>query len=153
MGAGVPDLRVGTDGRARGRVLPDLRQADPRREPISAPDAVIIQDVALLRQAGVLAGLRPRGLVLINSSRPAESLGLAGHAVPASEIALRHLGRPVPNVALLGAFCALTGAVSLPSLREAIHLMCPRPGGRGRRGRGGGDLRPGEGGRPCSGRL
>ena len=32
-------------------------------------------------------------------------------AVPATELALRHVGRPVPNAALLGAFAALTGVV------------------------------------------
>ncbi|TYB60215.1 2-oxoacid:acceptor oxidoreductase [Nonomuraea sp. PA05] len=94
------------------------------REPIAAPDAVIVQDATLLRQVDVLAGLRPNGLVLINSHRSAEALGVTGKTVPASQIALRHLGKPVPNAVLLGAFCALTGVVSLESLQEAIrHLF------------------------------
>jgi len=41
--------------------------------------------------------------------------------VPATELARTHLGRPLPNAALLGAFAALTGVVSLESVTEAIR--------------------------------
>jgi pyruvate ferredoxin oxidoreductase gamma subunit len=41
--------------------------------------------------------------------------------VPATAIARTHLGRPLPGPALLGAFAALTGVVSLPSVLAAIH--------------------------------
>ncbi|HEU5158418.1 MAG TPA: 2-oxoacid:acceptor oxidoreductase family protein [Streptosporangiaceae bacterium] len=101
------------------------------REPITEPDALIVQDATLLHQVAVFSGLRPNGYVLINSTRDADRLGLAefaaelGHArlvtVPATELALRHLGRPVPNAALLGGFCALTGKVSLESVQAAIR--------------------------------
>ncbi|GAA2208071.1 pyruvate ferredoxin oxidoreductase subunit gamma [Nonomuraea monospora] len=97
------------------------------REPITAPDTVIVQDATLLSRIDVLAGLRPHGQVLINSTRPAAELGVAGVAVPASEIALRHIGKPVPNAALLGAFCALTGVLSLESVQAAIRTLFPRP--------------------------
>ena len=96
------------------------------REPVTSPDAVIVQDATLLQQVDVAGGLQPEGYVLLNSSRPVEDLGLGplagrlppGHvrAVPATELARRHTGRPVPNVALLGAFAALTGLLSLESV-------------------------------------
>ena len=41
--------------------------------------------------------------------------------VPATDIAREHLGRPLPNAALLGAFAALTGEVSLDSVSAAIR--------------------------------
>ena len=41
--------------------------------------------------------------------------------VPASELALKHIGRPFPNAALLGAFAALTGIVHLHSVATAIR--------------------------------
>src|SRR5690348_18143303 len=47
------------------------------REPIAAPDALIVQDPTLLHQVGVFAGLAPGGSVLLNSSRTAEALGVA----------------------------------------------------------------------------
>ena len=101
------------------------------REPVSAPDAIIIQDPTLLHQVKVFEGLSRQGYVLINSTRSPEELGItdilkmlpAGHTrtVPASELAARHVGRPVPNAALLGAFCAVTGRVKLASIEVAIR--------------------------------
>ena len=41
--------------------------------------------------------------------------------VPATELALRHIGRPIPNPVLLGAFCAASGTVSLAALEQAIR--------------------------------
>ena len=96
------------------------------REPIAAPDALIVQDPTLLHQADVFAGLVPGGRVLLNSSRTAETLGVAGLdaqilTVPASELARTHLGRPLPGPAMLAAFAALTGVVSLESVLAAIR--------------------------------
>ena len=100
------------------------------REPIVAPDVVIVQDATLLHQVDVFQGLKTEGWVLINSRRTPAELGLGElqqrlHAgrmavVPASEIALRHLGRPLPNAALLGGFGALTGLVALDAVLAAI---------------------------------
>jgi pyruvate ferredoxin oxidoreductase gamma subunit len=96
------------------------------REPVSRPHALIIQDPTLLQNAGSLfAGLRPPGHVLINSTRDVAELSLPASpqavSVPASQLALRHLRRPVPNAALLGGFAALTGLVSLESVLAAIR--------------------------------
>ena len=101
------------------------------REPIAEPDALIVQDPTLLHQVDLFAGLRPDGYVLINSSRSFEQLGLAELAerfrperllsVPATELAREHLGRPLPNAALLGGFAALTGALELGSVIAAIR--------------------------------
>ena len=100
------------------------------RDPISAPDALIIQDATLLHQSDLFAGLSREGYVLINSPQPAEGLlpqgavrGLAPDhltSVPATEMALQRVGRPVPNTVLLGGFAALTGVVSLDSVLRAI---------------------------------
>lgn len=98
------------------------------REPVMAPDALIVQDETLLRAIDVFSGLLPTGYVLINSTQTFTELGLEEFAdaanrfvtVPATELALEHLGRPVPNAVLLGAFAALTGVVSLQSVTDAI---------------------------------
>lgn len=101
------------------------------REPIMEPDALIIQDPTLLHQVDVFAGLKPDGYVLINTGKTFADLGLAeffaNHhperlcTVPATEIALKHLGRPVPNVPLLGGFAAISGLISLASVHKAIR--------------------------------
>jgi pyruvate ferredoxin oxidoreductase gamma subunit len=100
------------------------------REPILEPDALIVQDPTVLKVVDVCQGLKAGGYLLVNSNRSLNELHLDGiasklpkaHAltVPASELALRHVGRPLPNAALLGAFAALTRIVDLKSLIAAI---------------------------------
>ena len=99
------------------------------REPIMFPDAIIIQDSTLIKQVDLFAGLKNDGYALINSTRTFEQLGIAEFAdlnprfitVPATAMAMEHLGRPVPNAVLLGAFAALTQVVSLHSVTDAIN--------------------------------
>ncbi len=105
------------------------------REPILAPDALLIQDPTLLHQVDVFGGLVKGGYILINTRRSFEDLGLAEFVrgfspdhlctVPATEMALKHVGRPLPNAALLGGFAALTGRVSLESVAAAIREKFP----------------------------
>jgi pyruvate ferredoxin oxidoreductase gamma subunit len=97
------------------------------REPVLSPDALIIQDPTLLYQVDLFKGLRHGGYILINSTRSFDELGLADYTsdfsrrrlctVPATEIALKHVGRAVPNVPLLGAFAAVSDEVKLASVK------------------------------------
>jgi pyruvate ferredoxin oxidoreductase gamma subunit len=101
------------------------------REPILAPDVLIVQDPTLLHQVDVFQGLQPDGYVLINSKRSFDELGLSEIAqrfrrerlitVPATEIAMKHLGRPLPNAVLLGGFAALSGLITLDAVAHAIR--------------------------------
>lgn len=105
------------------------------REPVLEPDAVLVLDPTLLHLPEVVAGLRPDGVLLVNSARPPQELGLEAlvrsrpgvciTTVPASDIARRHLGRPLPNGALLGAFTAVTGRVPLDGLTQALRDRFP----------------------------
>jgi pyruvate ferredoxin oxidoreductase gamma subunit len=105
------------------------------REPISEPDTLIIQDPTLLHQVDVFSGLQPDGYILINSGRSFADLGLNDLlerfrserllTAPATEIAREHLGRPIPNAALIGGFAALTGMISLDSVAAAIGERFP----------------------------
>src|SRR5690348_14828999 len=113
-------------------------------EPVTEPDALIIQDPTLLHQADIFggfrgvappgqqsAGLGVDGYMLVNSARDFGELGLDEFVqgfyrdrllvVPASSLAMTHLGRPLPGAALLGGFAALTWAVSLDSVLAAIN--------------------------------
>lgn len=101
------------------------------REPIMEPDALIIQDPTLLHQVDVFAGLKPDGYILINTNRSFDELGLGEFVrdrqaarlctVAATELALKHVGRPVPNVPLLGGFAAISGLIRLESVIMAIN--------------------------------
>lgn len=101
------------------------------REPIMEPDALIIQDPTLLHQIDVFAGLKPDGYVLLNSHHGFEEIGLGDLVkgrkaerlctLPATELGLKHLGRPIPNVPLLAGFAALSGLIRLESVVKAIN--------------------------------
>ncbi|MGZ5239584.1 MAG: 2-oxoacid:acceptor oxidoreductase family protein [Caldimonas sp.] len=101
------------------------------REPILTPDVLIVQDPTLLHQVDVFQGLVADGYVLINTRHSFNELGLAEIAtrfrherlitVPATEIALKHLGRPLPNAVLLGGFAALSGLIRLDAVAHAIR--------------------------------
>ena len=105
------------------------------REPVMAPDALIIQDPTLLHQVDLFNGLTARGYILLNSTRNVEALGLTeflrafrGERVctlPATEIALKHVGRAVPNVPLLAGFAAISGQLRLASVVAAIRDKFP----------------------------
>jgi pyruvate ferredoxin oxidoreductase gamma subunit len=106
------------------------------REPVLQPDALIVQDCTLLHQVDLFNGLTPGGFVLLNSTRGAAELGLSELAggskryrfvsLPATELALKHVGRAVPNAALLGGFAAVTGQIALKSVVAAILEKFPR---------------------------
>ncbi|HEY5185620.1 MAG TPA: 2-oxoacid:acceptor oxidoreductase family protein [Actinomycetes bacterium] len=101
------------------------------REPIMQPDALIVQDPTLLQQVDVFSGLQPDGYMLINSSRSFDELGLAEFVqgfrrdrlltVPATELAMKHMGRPLPGAVLLGGFAAITSLVSFGAVAAAIR--------------------------------
>ena len=100
------------------------------REPVTEPDALLIQDPTLLHQADLFAGLKPGGYVLLNSPRSVGELGLADLAerhdsdrlrtLPAANLAMTHLGRPLPGAPMLGGLAALTGVVGLDAVLAAI---------------------------------
>jgi pyruvate ferredoxin oxidoreductase gamma subunit len=105
------------------------------REPVIEPDALIIQDPTLLHQVDLFKGLSASGYILINSTRSFDELGLTEftktfrparlRTVPATDIAMKHVGRPVPNAALLGGFAAITGVIGLESVVAAIQEKFP----------------------------
>ncbi len=110
-------------------------------EPIDRPDVVLIQDPTLLHQVRVFEGIGKDGYVLVNTARSLADLGLLDlteelrphrvTTVPATALAREHLGRPLPNTALLGGFAALTGKVSVDAVAEAVRQRFRGPVGEG----------------------
>lgn len=106
------------------------------REPVVSPDCLVVIDPTLVHQVDLFSGFRPEGYVVVNSSHPLSTLGLSEQAarsgegrwlaVPATDVALRKIGKPLPNVGLLGAFAALTAEITLESLDAAIRTRFQR---------------------------
>lgn len=100
------------------------------RDPIDEPDALIIQDPTLLSSPDLFSGLKDDGYVILNTGKSVAQVGLSalekrlppGHllTLPATEFALKHIKRPLPNAVMLGGFAALTRTVQLASINKAI---------------------------------
>ena len=105
------------------------------REPISHPDAIIIQDPTLLHSVDVFGGMSEDGYILLNTEKSYEELGIAdfvkrfpkGHVrhVAATRLALKHINRPLPNAALLGGFAAVAKNLHLDSVKKAVLEKFP----------------------------
>jgi pyruvate ferredoxin oxidoreductase gamma subunit len=99
------------------------------REEVRTPDYLIIQDSFLIGAVPVLDGIKPDGLILVNSEKAPEDLNIKTSAtvetIPATEIALEIIGRPIPNAIMIGAFCSITDLVSIDAVQEAIMEKFP----------------------------
>ena len=89
------------------------------------PEILIILDDTLLDMKATFEGLRPGGQVIINTTKTLDQLPIpeaAGQValVDATAIALEHLGRNIPNTAMLGAFAKTSALVDWPGLQEQI---------------------------------
>ena len=100
----------------------------PVRGPIEEPDVVVVLDPTLIGRVAVLEGLGQGGVVIVNSPRPpqevARELGVPPgrvYMLDASEVALRLLGRRLPNAPMLGALVRVTAVVSLGACGEALR--------------------------------
>ena len=95
------------------------------RSQIYEPDYVIIVDATLMRGFNCFSGLKENGIAVINQREDTETpkvkSGQKIFMVPANEMALKTIGRPLGNTALLGAFCAATGELDLNNLLDAIN--------------------------------
>lgn len=94
------------------------------RSQVRNPDFLIVQDDTLLIDRGITDGLKPGGAMLVNSKRPdadvAEAFSCTARCIPATDLALEFIGKPIPNTALLAAFLTLTGHLPVEALAAAL---------------------------------
>jgi 2-oxoacid:acceptor oxidoreductase gamma subunit (pyruvate/2-ketoisovalerate family) len=92
------------------------------------PDVVSVLDPTLLKTVPVTEGLNEEGTIIINSKdNPTEIRKMLNTSkgrvwtVPATEIAIKILGMPITNTALLGAVARVTEIISLESIEKIIN--------------------------------
>jgi len=93
------------------------------RAVIEEPDYLIVQDPTLFEQVDVFSGMKEGGAALVNTERPGEidvPDGVTLKAVAGTRIAMDVIGRPIPNMVMVGAFAGMTGLVSLESIQAAV---------------------------------
>ncbi len=101
------------------------------QEPVKTPDVVVVFDdklIGLMRF--VIDAVKPGGFVIINTAKSPEDVKkLVGrndvHLVllDAVGIALKHVGLPVPNGPLAGAFSKVMGFPRLESIKSAFEAQ------------------------------
>jgi pyruvate ferredoxin oxidoreductase gamma subunit len=123
---------LGGGGERRGKPIMAFCRLSDRpiriRSRITEPDYVIVQDATILDEVDVEDGLKPGGIILINTDRDLRDLGLkTSQAVTTSAEALarRILGRPIINTALLGSFACLSRELSLEAVLKAVRSKFP----------------------------
>jgi 2-oxoacid:acceptor oxidoreductase gamma subunit (pyruvate/2-ketoisovalerate family) len=93
------------------------------------PNVVVVLDPTLIKAVPVTSGLnKDDGIVIVNSSEAPSALREnlrveKGQVwtVPATEIAVRFLGAPITNTALLGAVARATNIVTLKSIEKIVN--------------------------------
>jgi phenylglyoxylate dehydrogenase gamma subunit len=104
-----------------------LRMDDkPIREitQIYRPDCLLLLDPLFQNVAEVYDGLKPGGILVMNSQspidgKPHENVACLGF-IDATRIALEEINRPSTNSCLAGAFAAATGYLNLNAIENAL---------------------------------
>jgi len=91
------------------------------------PDVVAVLDSTLLKTVSVTEGLSEEGTIILNSKDDLAEIRKMLNtnkgkvwAVPATEIAIRILGIPITNTAMLGAVARATGIVNLETVKKTV---------------------------------
>jgi len=99
---------------------------------IYTPNVAVVLDPTLLKAVPVTEGLPEDGILVVNTREsPAEvrkQLNLTGRKVwtiPATDIAVKIIGRPITNTAMLGAVTRAVPIVSIESLEKAVKERFP----------------------------
>jgi pyruvate ferredoxin oxidoreductase gamma subunit len=97
------------------------------RSGIYQPDVVVVLDPSLVGLVPVTDGLKPGGILIINTSKSPEEirkkLNYKGKlfTVDATRIAREELGVPITNTTMLGAVLKATGVLGLTSLKSPLE--------------------------------
>ena len=91
---------------------------------IYTPDCLIVTDPALGRMPAIYEGLRPGGVLIIDSPQPITdrrhpNLKAAG-AIDATDLAWKEFGTPITNTCLMGAFARVTGLVRMETVLACL---------------------------------
>lgn len=97
------------------------------REKVYEPDIVIVLDPTLLKIVNVEAGLKPGGIVVLNTAKSVEQIrkeiGIKAKlaTVDASKIAMETMRVPITNTTMLGALVKAAGTIQLKALEGPIQ--------------------------------
>lgn len=96
---------------------------------VEEPDVVVVLDETLLKVVNVTAGMRPDGIVIVNTSKSPESIHLNAKVNVSTTNATEYAreadlvvsGTILFNTAILGGFSKATGLISFASIERALR--------------------------------
>lgn len=88
---------------------------------IYTPDMLIVLDPSILRIESTFSGLKKGGLIVANS-KDFKRTGFKVVNVDATHLAMTHLGKPITNTAMLGAFAAASKLVKLDAVLDSLNI-------------------------------
>jgi 2-oxoacid:acceptor oxidoreductase gamma subunit (pyruvate/2-ketoisovalerate family) len=98
------------------------------------PQVAAVMDQTLLATVPVTKGLGKTGILIINTPKEPKTIKeelkmTEGNVwtVPATDIAMRILGRAITNTAMLGVVTRATGIVKMESIEKAVKERFPEP--------------------------
>ncbi len=98
-----------------------------KRNNIYHPDVVAVLDPSLMKYVNVVEGLKPDGILIVNTPLKAEEISALVNfkgtiaTVDATKIAREELGVPITNTTMLGAILKLIKIVKVNSLKEPVE--------------------------------
>jgi len=96
------------------------------RQQVYEPDYIIIQDPSLISIADILGGATKKTVVIVNTSKLPENVcpGFIGkvYCIDALGIAMKEIGKPIANTAMLGAFAKISGLIKIEAAKKAIAV-------------------------------
>jgi len=124
---GFPDYgpeRMGAPIRAYNRISDESIRV---HSGVEAPDIVIVLDPTLIATGSITAGIKPGTVLIVNShegpDKVKSDLGVDGNrvfTVDATGIALEEMGRPIPNMPMIGALLKVTGLAEIDMMAAIL---------------------------------
>lgn len=99
------------------------------RDEVYNPDYVVVLDPSVIEAVNVTSGLKPSGMVIANYPKSSEDLRKdlkienRIFTINATKIAMKILGRPITNTAMVGAFAGATGMFKLDTLMKTAEEL------------------------------
>ncbi len=97
------------------------------RSQVYNPNIAVVLDASLLKVKDITASLRKNGIIIVNTNKPLDKLNIKNrhnfkiYGVDATSVALKIFKKNIVNTAMLGAFVAVTGLVTLESVYKGIE--------------------------------
>ncbi len=97
---------------------------------VTEPNFIIVIDPSLLENINFEDELKEDGMILVNTDKNVDEIkkrmktgkkNFKIYALDATAISMKHLGKNIPNIAILGGFAKITGLIRLDEIKKHLH--------------------------------